>query len=141
MTQCRAAAEGIDASFATGGRMNPRHRPAIILATILALFLAPAFSPAASAAVTTAKISTPMGCASVRHAGQLHCFGRIRAHKADNGRIAPLTVTSPTGLLPADLQSAYNVTGAHGSGRTVAIVDAYDDPKAESDLATYRSKT
>ena len=29
--------------------------------------------------------------------------------------------------------------GTAGSGRTVAIVDAYDDPTAESDLAAYRS--
>jgi subtilase family serine protease len=43
---------------------------------------------------------------------------------------------------PADLQSAYNVAAdaaARGSGETVAVVDAYDDPDAESDLAVYRS--
>ncbi|OXY92775.1 hypothetical protein [Streptomyces diastatochromogenes] len=36
------------------------------------------------------------------------------------------------------LQSAYGLTSAAsagGSGRTIAIVDAYDDPNAESDLA------
>jgi subtilase family serine protease len=38
------------------------------------------------------------------------------------------------------LQSAYNLpSAAAGSGQTVAIVDAYDDPNAESDLAVYRS--
>ena len=43
-----------------------------------------------------------------------------------------------SGLTPANLQSAYKLpTG--GAGKTVAIVDAYDDPNAESDLATYRS--
>jgi len=44
------------------------------------------------------------------------------------------------GYDPADLQSAYNLPSAsQGAGQTVAIVDAYDDPNAESDLATYRS--
>ena len=40
------------------------------------------------------------------------------------------------GFSPADLRSAYNLPSeSAGSGQTVAIVDAYDDPKAESDLA------
>src|SRR6202035_5418662 len=45
------------------------------------------------------------------------------------------------GFSPADLQSAYNLpSSAAGSGQTVAIVDAYDDPNAEADLATYRAQ-
>jgi subtilase family serine protease len=48
--------------------------------------------------------------------------------------------SSPTGLVPADLQSAYSLpSSSRGSGRTVAIVDAYDDPSAERDLAAYRT--
>ncbi len=44
------------------------------------------------------------------------------------------------GFAPADLRSAYNLPSTSaGSGQTVAIVDAFDDPKAEADLATYRS--
>lgn len=43
------------------------------------------------------------------------------------------------GYSPADLQSAYVLPTTGGTGQTVAIVDAYDDPNAESDLATYRS--
>lgn len=49
--------------------------------------------------------------------------------------------SSPSGLNPADLQSAYNLPSATaGSGQTIAIVDAYNDPNAESDLAVYRSQ-
>ena len=45
------------------------------------------------------------------------------------------------GYDPADLRSAYNLPSAgSGSGQTVAIVDAFDDPNAESDLAVYRAK-
>ena len=42
------------------------------------------------------------------------------------------------GLSPDDLQSAYNLPTEGGSGLTVAIVIAFDIPKAESDLAVYR---
>jgi hypothetical protein len=42
---------------------------------------------------------------------------------------------------PADLRSAYGLPSVSaGTRQTVAIVDAYDDPKAESDLSAYRSK-
>jgi subtilase family serine protease len=47
---------------------------------------------------------------------------------------------SPGGLNPVDLRSAYKLPSTGGSGRTVAIVDAFDDPNAESDLATYRAQ-
>ncbi len=47
-----------------------------------------------------------------------------------------------SGYTPGDLESAYGLTSLSplaGSGETVAIVDAYNDPNAASDLATYRS--
>ena len=47
------------------------------------------------------------------------------------------------GYQPVDLQSAYGLATASASGgigTTIAIVDAYDDPNAASDLATYRTK-
>src|ERR1700680_1825782 len=51
-----------------------------------------------------------------------------------------VATTAPSGHTPADLQSAYRLpSSANGAGQTVAIVDAYDDPNAEADLATYRS--
>jgi subtilase family serine protease len=45
----------------------------------------------------------------------------------------------PAGYHPAYLKSAYKV-GPGGTGQTVAIVDAFDDPNAESDLAVYRAQ-
>src|SRR6266705_1175331 len=39
------------------------------------------------------------------------------------------------------MQSAYQLPSAgRGIGQTVAIVDAYDDPQAEADLAAYRAQ-
>ncbi|WP_307795323.1 Kelch repeat-containing protein [Actinacidiphila acididurans] len=49
-------------------------------------------------------------------------------------------MAAPTGYGPADLQSAYGLPADGGAGQTVAIVDAYDDPNAEADLAVYRSQ-
>jgi hypothetical protein len=47
----------------------------------------------------------------------------------------------PAGYGPSDLQSAYRLpASAAGSGQAVAVVDAFDLPSAESDLAAYRSK-
>ncbi len=47
---------------------------------------------------------------------------------------------TPSGLLPIDLETAYNLPISNGSGQIVAIVDAYDNPNVASDLATYRSE-
>lgn len=44
------------------------------------------------------------------------------------------------GYAPADLQSAYGLPSTtNGAGQTIAVVDAFDDPNVESDLAVYRS--
>jgi len=51
--------------------------------------------------------------------------------------------TTPAGYDPAELQQAYNLTAAiasGGTGRAVAIVDAFDDPNALSNLSTYRAE-
>ncbi|HEU5270840.1 MAG TPA: S53 family peptidase [Jatrophihabitans sp.] len=56
-----------------------------------------------------------------------------------SGSVSP--DVTPSGYGPASLQSAYALpSSTAGSGQTVAIVDAYDDPNAESDLTTYRSQ-
>jgi subtilase family serine protease len=62
---------------------------------------------------------------------------------APGGGAASASSTSPGGYYPADLQSAYGLTSlsaGSGAGKTVAIVDAYDDPNAFADLGVYRSR-
>jgi subtilase family serine protease len=54
----------------------------------------------------------------------------------------PQATSGIAGYQPGDLQSAYSLALASstgGSGQTVAIVDAYNDPNAAKDLAWYRS--
>ncbi len=43
------------------------------------------------------------------------------------------------GYGPADLRNAYKLPTGSGAGQTVAVVAAYDNPKAEADLAVYRA--
>ena len=52
----------------------------------------------------------------------------------------PNVTSTPAGLGPSDIRAAYNLGTSASGGRTVAIVDAYDDPTAESDLGVYRSQ-
>jgi subtilase family serine protease len=75
-------------------------------------------------------------CAAVG-AGYARCHSQV---VTDAGG-APLATPAPSGYGPADLQAAYKLPGATGgAGQTIAIVDAYDAPSAESDLGVYRSQ-
>jgi subtilase family serine protease len=76
-----------------------------------------------------------LGAAQAKVGGALRCFSEAVAHGSRRG---PQLMPGPTGLGPAQIQSAYKLAGLSGGGRTVALVDAYNDPKAASDLATYR---
>ena len=63
---------------------------------------------------------------------------------AANALSAVVSLAAPTGdgYGPADLQRAYNLSGpaaSNGTGETIGIVDAFNDPNIASDLATYRS--
>jgi hypothetical protein len=44
------------------------------------------------------------------------------------------------GFSPSEIRKAYGISETGGSGQTVAIVDAYDDPNTESDLKVYRKE-
>lgn len=55
-------------------------------------------------------------------------------------RAADGDATPPRGYSPTDLRSAYGLPADGGAGATIAIVDAFDDPAAEADLAIYRKQ-
>ncbi len=69
-------------------------------------------------------------------AEERYCHARV----VIDGTGYEATAGSPSGLNPADLRSAYNVTSTGSSTTTIAIVDAYGYPSAESDLGVYRSQ-
>src|SRR5437762_9467913 len=95
----------------------------------LALVLTAIFGGASSArAAGSVSIRPVCGAVPIGHA---RCFSLVKGNATTSG---------PSGYGPADLQSAYKLpSSTAGSGQTVAIVDAFDDPTAEQDLAQYRS--
>lgn len=79
------------------------------------------------------------GCADRPAAHHVACHGQAMGRLGRDGRVVPQATSAPVGYGPADIRSAYKLTGRRSHGALVAIVDAYDDPKAESDLAVYRA--
>jgi len=53
--------------------------------------------------------------------------------------VKPFATTSPTGISPAQIRHAYgfDLITNQGAGQTIGIVDAYDDPNIEADLAVF----
>jgi subtilase family serine protease len=98
----------------------------------LALSLVAAFASSSTRTASAAGVSIRPVCSAVP-IGYARCFSLVK------GDASPLA-SGPSGYGPADLQSAYALPSTTaGAGQTVAIVDAFDDPTAEQDLAQYRS--
>jgi subtilase family serine protease len=94
----------------------------------LALLAVAIFGGTSSARAGSVSIRPVCGAVPI---GYARCFSLVKG---------PAAASGPSGYGPADLQSAYKLPSATaGSGQTVAIVDAFDDPTAESDLGQYRS--
>lgn len=57
-------------------------------------------------------------------------------------RVRPDASKAPTGLSPAQIKAAYSfsTSSTAGAGKTIAIVDAYNAPNAESDLNVFSSQ-
>ena len=118
------------------------HRPrvriwaAAVCAVLLAMPAVAGAKPPAPAprSAPSAAHPTQHACSTASKAGYAACFAVRRTDVTPHA--APLA--SPLGYGPADVQGAYDLPS--GSGQTVAIVDAYDDPNAESDLAVYRAQ-
>ncbi|MEU6194991.1 putative Ig domain-containing protein [Streptomyces sp. NPDC047061] len=83
------------------------------------------------------KVPTKHLCATVSKPGEVNCFAQRRTDIKQ--QLSAALAAAPSGLSPTNLHSAYNLPSTGGSGLTVAVVDAYNDPNAASDLATYRS--
>jgi hypothetical protein len=97
----------------------------------------PRLARAADPHLTT---DTPAGCNRATRPGVARCFAIVRT-PSDHVLTADTSGPPATALTPADLQSAYNLPSATaGKGQTVAVVDAYNDPDAASDLAVFRSQ-
>ncbi len=77
-----------------------------------------------------------LGASPVSVIDQARCFAQAIGYQ--RGSLGPKIMAGPTGYGPAQIQSAYKLSGLASGGKTVALVDAYNDPRAASDLATFR---
>ncbi len=72
--------------------------------------------------------------------GNQNDVARCHARVVVNGKGKPNVTTAPSGYGPKQFTAAYNPAGATvSSGTIIAIVDAYNDPTAFSDLQQYSS--
>jgi hypothetical protein len=97
----------------------------------------------ADAVTSTSGAGVKHVCAKPTERHQMACDALVRTdvvqpHAFSLSAVSPNA--TPSGFGPSDLQSAYGLSANGGAGQTVAIVDAQDDPNAESDLATYRTQ-
>jgi subtilase family serine protease len=85
-------------------------------------------------------------CAQLLPGDDMRCYAEFRDDlsgtilKAGTRLPSSTQYATPAGYGPNQLRSAYKLPStSDGAGQTVAIVDAYDDPNAASDLNVYRS--
>ena len=122
---------------------------ALIAGGVLAATPATILAATPAAASVTAPAATPVAPDWVFSCGKSFIPGKQKCLVIKNAaahptaqNVGPNAIPSGSGYGPAQFQAAYNLTAASaadGSGTTVAVVDAYNDPTAASDLATYRS--
>jgi subtilase family serine protease len=108
------------------------------MAALVAAFAPFAPTPAGASVLkgTASRMSHFPVCAAVP-AEAARCLARVQVDRSGK----PVANTAPSGLAPASVKAAYAFSTAltAGAGQTIAIVDAYDDPRAESDLGTFSS--
>lgn len=128
--------------------------PAALFALVLLAGCGGGGGPASTLPVGTsdAAPATPLvmsnviaSCANPLPGDEATCFALQRTDVGDAAAIffpnaRDVQAATSAGYGPSDLQSAYALPSGGGSGQTVGIVDAYDDPNAEADLGVYRAK-
>ncbi|PZR62376.1 MAG: peptidase S8 [Candidatus Eremiobacter antarcticus] len=124
----------------------------IAAAATVVMFAAPtSASGLPASAARTATVAHPAAtgsagniqhlCAQTTKPGIMHCLALARTDVAHRLGVLAAPNATPSGYGPSTLQGAYKLpSSSAGSGQTVALVDAYDDPNAESDLGVYRSQ-
>jgi subtilase family serine protease len=133
--------------------MSFHARSLLAIGSLATLAACGADAPTATRSLTAADASASADQADAGHGRRFHharvcgraldeeasCHAWIRVSDETN---EPFATAGPSGYGPSDLLAAYGLAAAaasNGANQTIAIVDAYDDPNAESDLAVYRS--
>jgi len=106
---------------------------ALFAALALGILFVGHSASASSDAHAGAGNSAPV-CVPVR-GGDIHCHARVVVDKGGT----PQTTQQPAGYSPAQFHAGYNLPASAAGTPAIAIVDAYNDPNIESDLAKYSS--
>ncbi len=109
-------------------------RRAILITLAAASLALPALVGTAVASPPDTTPGDKRVCADVA-AGYAHCDAHVRT----KGARPDATTTYSGGYAPAQLKTAYGLTGLSGT-TPIAIVDAYAHPTAAADLAVYRNQ-
>jgi subtilase family serine protease len=137
---------------------NARGVLAAVAATATIALVTAMPAEAAGTAHTTARSAAPAAttlyavgkriCKTPRKANVAACLAEIREvvkkgtkgarpFQRAAGATGAGTIGPAGGLTPSDLGTAYGLTTTGGSGQTLAIVDAYNDPDINADLQTF----
>jgi hypothetical protein len=136
-----------------------RHRYWLTARAVAAAVAGSAITAATATAATTSTTSRPAvsttryavgepACQPATRPGMATCDALIRhvvpagtdgaePFRVGTGAVGVGTIGPAGGLTPKDLATAYDLATSGGKGQTVAIVDAYNDPKINSDLRTF----
>ncbi|MFF1870261.1 peptidase S8 [Kitasatospora herbaricolor] len=117
-------------------------RPATALATtVLAFSTLIGASPAEAQGVGGSGASWIRACSTLAAGDTVRCHGLQVTNSVQRiGQYGVSLNGAPAGYGPADLLDAYNLPANGGAGQTIAVIDAYDHPNAEADLAVYRAQ-
>lgn len=121
---------------------------AIVLGLALLWVEAAAASPVSPLSASDYSVHPACGVPAAGHARCLAlelvpetAAARARTHPLGMTRSAPIragkAAEGADGLRPQDLHSAYALPATASSPQTIAVIDAYNDPEAETDLKVY----
>ena len=110
-----------------------------VLAGTGAVALSLLVSDLAGGTAQASALSTTIHSCAPAKAGFVSCFAIVRTDRSMTAAQADRPNVTPSGYGPAR-SSRPTSCRASASGRTVAIVDAYNDPTAEADLGVYRAQ-
>ncbi len=120
-----------------------------LVTAAVALGLLAAAAASAMAAGGTAASAAPAPpryrhvCAATAPPGSSECLALLPGSGPAAGFGPATRALMSDGYQPRDLRAAYHLAAAaaaSGTGQTVAVVDAYDDPDAAANLTRYRAK-
>jgi subtilase family serine protease len=110
-------------------------RCAVVLSSSLLLFLS------ISSGIAAAQVSLVRNLQDAERGRPVFTYRPAPGHAQPPLRIANDATTSPTGISPTRIRKAYGFSAIanQGSGQTIGIVDAYDDPNIAADLTHFNS--